>query len=358
MTREEAAEVPLINMTNTKKEMLAAYRQMKQILATQQDQAQSATKLKEKLKREAAAEVAAQAIERNPLDLIRELQAAMTRKLNALAEEFESERERYRKLCEAVTDKKKELETIYDVESAAGDLMALLETHRQRKEDFDATMDRRKEELAHERTETLAELEQARTEIERANEERRKELDKARKRDKEEYEYALKRERQQRKNELEDEMAQLQQEIDQRRQAFAQESATRQAELDQRERVVAEREQHVDELQRQVDAFPATLEGKVAAAVKEATARVRGEYEHKLALQSEQFEGQKNVLAGRIEGLEQLVASLREQVESLSRQQEQAYEKVQDIATRAVDRASRVVSMPAGPLGTSPPPCD
>ncbi len=357
MAREETAEIPAISMASTKKEMLDAYREMKQLLLTKADQAQSATKLKEKLKHEAAADVAAQALERNPLDLIRELQAAMTRRLNELAEEFESERARYGKLCEAVANKKQELETIYEVESAAGDLMALIETQRQRKEDFEATMARRKDELASELTETKEELERARVELEYENEERRKEVEKIRKREREDYDYGLKRERQQRKNALEDEMAQLQQEIDQQRQAFAQESAARQAELDQRERVVTEREKSVDELQRQVDAFPGILERKVATTAKETTAHISAEYEHKLALQAQQFEGNKNVLSSRIEGLEQLVESLRRQVESLSQQQEKAYEKVQDIATRAVDRASGVIAMPAAPgAATAPPP--
>ncbi len=88
------------------------------------------------------------------------------------------------------------------------------------------------------------------------------------------------------------------------------------------------------------------------------TARVSAEYEHKLALQTQQFEGEKNVLASRIEGLEQLVESLRRQVESLSQQQEKAYEKVQDIATRAVDRASGVIATPGAPAAPPASPYD
>ena len=48
MAREETAEIPAISMASSKKEMLGAYREMKQLLLTKADQAQSATKLKER----------------------------------------------------------------------------------------------------------------------------------------------------------------------------------------------------------------------------------------------------------------------------------------------------------------------
>ena len=59
------------------------------------------------------------------------------------------------------------------------------------------------------------------------------------------------------------------------------------------------------------------------------------------------FEGEKNVLKGRIESLETMVKLQTTQIEELSRKHEQAYEKVQDIANRAVAAAKReIVSVP------------
>ena len=51
------------------------------------------------------------------------------------------------------------------------------------------------------------------------------------------------------------------------------------------------------------------------------------------------FEGEKNVLAARIESLNNLVTSQAAQISDLSKKHEQAYEKVQDIANRAVAAA-------------------
>jgi uncharacterized coiled-coil protein SlyX len=53
------------------------------------------------------------------------------------------------------------------------------------------------------------------------------------------------------------------------------------------------------------------------------------------------FEGEKNVLAARIESLNNLVTSQAAQISDLAKKHEQAYEKVQDIANRAVAAAKR-----------------
>ena len=53
------------------------------------------------------------------------------------------------------------------------------------------------------------------------------------------------------------------------------------------------------------------------------------------------FEGEKNVLLGKIEALEKMVASQAAQISDLAKKSELAYEKVQDIANRAVTGARR-----------------
>ena len=59
------------------------------------------------------------------------------------------------------------------------------------------------------------------------------------------------------------------------------------------------------------------------------------------------FEGEKNVLKGKVESLEAMVKVQTTQIEELSRKHEQAYEKVQDIANRAVAAAKReIISVP------------
>ena len=53
------------------------------------------------------------------------------------------------------------------------------------------------------------------------------------------------------------------------------------------------------------------------------------------------FEGEKNVLLSKIESLEKLVLAREVQIGELSKRNKQAYEKVRDIANRAVAAAKR-----------------
>jgi hypothetical protein len=113
-------------------------------------------------------------------------------------------------------------------------------------------------------------------------------LKKQRQREKEDYEYAFAREKEQRRNALEDELQALEKEIAERRSNF----------------------------------------------------------ESDKALMEARFDGEKNVLLGKIEALEKIAAAQSTQIGDLSKRTELAYEKVQDIANRAVTASRRDVYMP------------
>jgi len=102
-------------------------------------------------------------------------------------------------------------------------------------------------------------------------------------------------------------------------------------------------------LHKEVESFPSRLEAKVKAEVNETTARLTSDFGKNETLLKANFEGEKNVLMSKIESLEKLVQSQAEQVSELSRKHEQAYEKVQDIANKAISSAHRdIISIPYG----------
>jgi phage-related minor tail protein len=102
---------------------------------------------------------------------------------------------------------------------------------------------------------------------------------------------------------------------------------------------VAEREKHMEELQAAVDAFPARLEDEAARVVTSTTERLQAEFTSREALLKKEFEGERNVLQGRIEALENLTRNQEKHIATLTSQQEKAYEKVQEIASKAVSSA-------------------
>jgi hypothetical protein len=357
--QESAPEVPQVTMSNTKKELLEAYEQARDVLASQAKALLKAEEARARAEAEAARAAADIQVQEDPVRRLHDLRTDVSKKLSELAERLEAEVATYAQLKKAAAEKQAELNQLYEIEAAAGDLAVLLEAQRARREQFDAEMTRRKEEmesaLAGRKAEVEADLastrktweeEKARRKAEAAEEAER--TAKARQRDQDEYDYALKREREQRRNALEDELASLEREIATKREVFQAETSGKEGELQRREAAVVAGEEELMQLRKKVDAFPAELAEAAMAAVEDTTKRLGAEFRSHKALLESQFTGEKNVLTSRIEALEARAESQKAQIAALEDKLEKAYGKVQDIATRAVDSARReVITVPA-----------
>jgi len=140
---------------------------------------------------------------------------------------------------------------------------------------------------------------------------------------------------------LEDELQALEKKIAAKRGDFDQSVQERTAALDTREQAVAAQEKEMADLRKEVDGFSNRLETAVQAAVIDTTTQMTRDGESDKALMQARFDGEKNVLAGKIETLEKMVASREAQISDLSKKSELAYEKVQDIANKAVSASRR-----------------
>lgn len=337
----EQSDIPNVSMANTKKELLEAYEAAKDRLEDLSRNLLDAEKAKKRLEKQVAAATADAQAEQDPVKRLQDLRGAIGRELTDLAERVEAEIDTYRKIQTAVEAKQEELKAIYEVETAASDLAALLDAQRAEKERFSRQMSEEKESFEAEMQQTRNQWQREQEERDRRVAEEAEVLKKQRQREKEEYEYAFAREKEQKENGLKDELHALEKEIAQMRTEAEQAAKEREAGLDAREAVVAKREKEMDALQKEVDTFPKRLENAVQAAVEDATERVTKDFEKDKILMESKFEGEKNVLTSKIDSLERLVASQATQIADLSRRHEQAYEKVQDIANRAVSSARR-----------------
>lgn len=332
----QTEKAPAISMSSTKKEMLGAYQDMKTVLEKRNRELADTAAEKETWRKKAAEEAAERAESDDPVRRIHDLRSDIGRQLTELARQLESETEEYSHLKQAVEDRKSELQRIYEVETAAADLTALLEANRKRKEESQAEMAEQRQKFAAEMEEEKATWERKKQEHEQHRKDEKAAQIRERTREEEEFDYDLKREREQRRNQLEDEMAALEREIAISRERFEREQAEKEESLAKREEAVAEREKRIDELQMAVDAFPVELEEKVAEAVKEMTDRLNTEFANREALLKKGFEGERNVLNSRIEALENMTKNQEKGIQALTSQQEKAYEKVQEIANKAV----------------------
>jgi chromosome segregation ATPase len=343
----ELNDIPAVSMSNTKKEMLDAYQAIKKRLQEHEKQALDAEKSRKQMEKKIAEATADAQASQDPLQRLYILKGDISRDLTALAEKFEEEIDAYRKIKAALKEKQEELHTLYEIETAASDLAALIEAQQAKKDAFEREMEGRQNVFKEEMQEARAKWDKEKDAREQAVKEQAEAIKKQRQREKEEYEYTFAREKEQRKNALEDELHVVENEINQNRKDFEQDLNQRSTALEAREKSFAEKETEMAHLQKEVETFPQKLNTNVQEAVAATTERLTSDFEKTKALLEAKYDGEKNVLTSKIESLEKLVSSQETQMAQLTKRHEQAYEKVQDIANRAVATAKReFISVP------------
>ena len=323
---------------NTKQEMLDAYRAVvRQLEDKRAAELNPEKRLKEKQAEEAvtvAAGLAPDGVEQ----ALGMLKVEVGRSLAEIAERMAGEVARFRAVQKAIESKEQEIEELYGIEKAATSLAALIEAQNQKRREFEIELGRQKEQLTREIEATRAEWEKEKKGHEVELRERDALEKKARERDKEEFTYLFKREQQGARDKLTDEKAALEKEILAKRESGAKELA-------ERERAVAAQEKELAELRQKVAAYPKELETAIAKAVKDVADRLKLDAKSQEDLLRKEFEGDRNVSAARIEALEKISKDLSDQNAKLAKQLEAAYQKVQEIAEKAIEGSAQARSL-------------
>jgi hypothetical protein len=340
-----------ISMKNTKKEMLDLIEKLNTEIKNKEKENLNPEKIKQEARQKSLVEDSDKIVDAALTTHIHQLKVSINKELTTLSDKLEAEAEKYENLKNAIEIKEAELNEIYGVEKATAELAIILEAQKTAKTDFDNVMREKREQLEDELLEKRRKLENEVKELKEQWEkekitrqliekETKNNIEKERKRENEEYEYQLKRRRQLEENRLADEIAKLEKELELRNEEFDRKYQEKTVELNKREKEVSEREVKMNELQDKVDAFPAKLDATVESAVQEIKERLTAEFAQKEELLKKGFEGEINVLAAKISAFETLVKEQTKQIEKLNLQQEKAYEKVQDIANKAVSGAA------------------
>ncbi|MGD9309431.1 MAG: hypothetical protein PVG51_09850 [Desulfosarcina sp.] len=332
----DSNDLPSVSMANTKKELLEAYQSAKKRFDRLSKDLLDAEKTRKRMEQQLATATADAQAAQDPVKRLLELRGAIGHELTNLAERFETEIDTYRNIQSAIETKQVELDTIYEVETTASDLAALIDAQRTKKEQYEQEMSAQRATFEGEIQEMRANWQKEKAAHDREVKEQAEAIKKQRQRDQEEYEYVFAREKEKRTNSLADELQALEKEIAVKRSDFERDMEQRIAALDAREEAINNKENALAMLQKEVDAFEKRLESAVQTAVSETDERLTRDFKNEKTLLQTRFEGEKNVLLGKIESLEKTVASQAAQINDLSKKNELAYEKVQDIANRAV----------------------
>lgn len=321
-----------------KKEMLDAY---SELLPEMEQEVAAELKPEKKVEQKLAARAVAvaDAISADGVATqISALRSELSRLLAQLSDKLEQEVGRYQAVKRAIEEKEADLKDVYEIERSAGSLAALIEAQNLKQQDFEATLESRKDQALTEVQSAREQWEKEKAEWEEQLKERQEVENRKRDRDQEEYNYRFKREKQQMQDQLADERAKMERELANKRIEMEQD-------LSDREKAVVERERQIDELRGRVEAFPAELKRAVDSAVAETATRLEAETKNREELLKREFDGERKVLTTRIQSLEKAVKEQSDQIDRLVQQIDKAYQQVQEIAVRAIEGSSNSKSL-------------
>jgi hypothetical protein len=326
-----------LTLSSTKQEMLEAYNAvLKQLEAQREAELKPEKKIEEKKAKEVI-QVAESLSSEGVAKEISNLKIEASKTLAQISDRLEEEISKFKAVQNAIVLKEKELQELYEIEKSAVTLAALIESQNQKRQAFESEMAEKKEALSQEIEVLRAEREKEKKDYEEEKKERDAAEKKRRDREKEEYDYSFKREQKLAKDKFEDEKSKLEKEIQIKKEQM-------ESELKEREKVVAEKEEELNELKKKVSTFNKELETAVAKAIKETTDRLNLEAKNREELVKKEFIGERNVLTTRIESLEKIVKEQSEQIAKFSQQLEKAYQQVQDIAVKTIEGSSSIKS--------------
>ena len=335
---EKKPQPKKLSLSNTKQEMLDAYHSvLKQVDEQKQLELRPEKKLEEKKAKEVV-QVAEALSSEGVVKEISTLKIEMGKMLTQISDKLEDEVGKFKAIQNAIVLKEKELQELYEIEKSAMTLAALIEAQNQKKQQFETEMTARKEDLDQEIQNLRFEWAKEKSEYEAQTKERDVAEKKKRDREKEEYEYGFKRQQQIAKDKFDDEKAKLEKEILLTRERM-------EGELAGREKIIAAKEEELNELRKRVNLFPKEMESSVGKAVKDSSERLNLESKNREELLKKEFTGEKNVLTTRIESLEKTVKEQSAQVAALTQFLEKANQKVQEIAVKALESASAQKSL-------------
>jgi len=326
-----------LSMTNTKKELLDSYGEIvKQLVEKEKQQLNPQKIMEEKQKKETIEKVkkfSTENIEKN----ISNLNDESVKLLDDLKSKLRTEINKYEDIQSAITVKESELKEIFEIEKSAHTLAALIETQNVKKESFEKEMAESKRNLNSEIEAIKVAWEKEKVEHGKAISELKEEEQKKRKREKEEYEYKFNREKLLAKNKLEDELKSRELE-------GMNKLNSKELELNEREKTIAEKEAGYSDLKSKIDKFDNEIKIAVDNAVKETIAKIGLENKNNVELLTKEYEGKENVFQATIKNLEKSVKEQEKTIEELSAKLDKAYQKVQDVAIKAIDGAANLKS--------------
>lgn len=310
-----------VSQNNTKAEILKAYDEL--LSQLQQERSQN-TSLKQDLEKKVKTveAVAAQA-KGGATQSIQAIRIALNEQLDKIEDGIVQEQKKFEELREAISIEKDNLENLYKIKAEAESLDALVITQKQAKEKLEKEMEAKREALEDEIKDSTSQWQ----------------------REQEEYQYNLRIKRRNEEGTYNEKKIKQEKELKEQKMEFDKSIADR-------EKAIAEQEQELNNLRKEVGGFDARLEKSVKAAEQTVTQELTKEFEYKQQLETKDLQAQLQLHQQMIESLKGKVEEQQAYINTLASKTDSANRQVQDIAMKAIENSGiRNLTIPGNERG-------
>lgn len=324
-------EVIKPTMTNTKKEILEAYEELlKTKLETETKQPKEMEVQNQKSATiEAATGFTPESVVKGLANIKLEIANSIDKIEEGLLQEFQ----KLEKLQKAIRFETDNLEDLYGIRANVDSLSVLIAANKAKKEEFEAEMSLRRtkfdEDIKNQQLVWEKEQKERNNQWKEEDENRKKDL----KRAEEEYQYNLSSTRKK-----EEDTYQNKKETQER--VLAETKARVEKELNEREKVLVEKESELEELKNKVAEFPSLLQEEIEQAKRMLTEQLTMQFKFEKELYQKETVGEIKLLEQTIRSLEGKIKEQEQLIASLNKKSDTASEQVQSIAMKALERAS------------------
>jgi hypothetical protein len=262
-----------------------------------------------------------------------QLRAAFGTALSDLSAKLTTEATRLGDLRQNVAETTRQIRELHGIEVTDNSLSTVISEYEQRSESFKKESADKKEAFDKELIDTKRAWEREKADRSRAVQEANETFSKAQQRELAEYTYELARKRELDKDAYEHRKLQAQAQLDEFQKS-------KQAEWDDREKLVAEQEKLHADAKQKVDEAPAKLEVALKKAREEGANIARSQAKVKADLIAKDIEGEKRLFELKIKSLEETLKEQTARIDALSKQLSNALQQAQNLAVKSLESAS------------------
>lgn len=310
-----------VSSKNTKKEILEAYQKLLEQTSEKKESAPE-KEPQEKQKFATAGETTRQQPDKIMKD-ISGLKISLSQSLDKVEEALIEEHKKLSEVSEAIRLEKENLQDIHQIKAEAGSLEALINTHKEKKQEMEQEMKDQREAWEKERKQAEQELK-----------EEKERIRKERTREEEEYLYHRDQKRKKEEDSYNEKMLKQEKELKERREAF-------EKDIREREADIKASEDELQELRKKAEQFPAQLEEAVQQKEKEITVRLTSEFKHEKDLLQKEYQSELKLKDQTIKTLQDKIRDQDNMMNQLYRKVENADKNVKDIVLKAIENSGR-----------------